>query len=203
MAVPRTTESPKQDPSFESRSAASGSGTRVGGAIDGDTTNDDDKPSGVHRQLRASAVPAPDVASSRERLTRRSGDAAESEAANTDAADIIAADVIAADADTPDVTSLRKSWEIVEEFDHEGHRYRLQRRRISTTKGSPLAPREEETLELASEGMNRKQIAKRLGLAPSTVGVLLHRASIKLRARSRNELLSSYRELTEKSRAGQ
>lgn len=103
--------------------------------------------------------------------------------------------------DSPSETRLRNTWEILEEFDHQGHQYRLQRRRTGPTKGIPLARREEETLELASEGMNRKEIAKRLGLAPSTVGVLLHRASIKLNARSRNELLSNYRELTEKTRS--
>jgi len=97
-------------------------------------------------------------------------------------------------------STVRKPWEIVEEFEHEGHRYRLQRRRIESRKEAPLAKREEETLELASEGMTRQQIAERLGLAPSTVGVLLHRASIKLRARSRNELISNYRELTERAR---
>lgn len=160
MAAHRSTESSAKEHPFDSIE---------GGNADDEASaapQDDDKPSGVHRQLNPST------------------------------------EALAAFDSTAE-TRLRKAWEIVEEFDHEGHRYRLQRRRISSIKGTPLARREEETLELASEGMSRRQIAKRLGLAPSTVGVLLHRASIKLRARSRNELLSSYRELTEKSRSNQ
>lgn len=130
-----------------------------------DGSLDEDKPSGIHRQLSPST---PEQSSDHTGSGR-----------------------------------FRKPWELVEEFDHEGHRYRLQRRRIEEQKEAPLAKREEETLELASEGMTRKQIAKQLGLAPSTVGVLLHRASIKLGARSRNELISSYRELAERSRSEQ
>ncbi len=103
----------------------------------------------------------------------------------------------------PPSARVRKPWELVEEFEHEGFRYRLQRRRVEDDKETCLARREEETLELASEGMTRREIAERLGLAPSTVGVLLHRASIKLGARSRNELISNYRELTERARTEQ
>jgi DNA-binding CsgD family transcriptional regulator len=155
MSAYRTKESSAERPLFDSPK-----GTSTDDAAH-PHVQDDDKPSGIHRQLGT----APRASSY---LDVRSD------------------------------TRPRKAWEIVEEFDHEGHRYRLQRRRIGAAKDTPLARREEETLELASEGMNRKQIAKRLGLAPSTVGVLLHRASIKLRARSRDELLTSYRELTQK-----
>lgn len=96
--------------------------------------------------------------------------------------------------DAPSVSRIRKPWEVVEEFAHEGYCYRLQRRPLEEQQDTPLAKREEQTLELASAGLSRKQIAETLGLAPSTVGVLLHRAAIKLGAHSRSELLSSYRE---------
>jgi DNA-binding CsgD family transcriptional regulator len=87
----------------------------------------------------------------------------------------------------------RRSWENVEEFNHQGYCYRLQRRPIEETQDTPLAPREEEALDLAATGLSRKEIAENLGLAPSTVGVLLHRAAVKLGARSRRELIQSYR----------
>lgn len=87
----------------------------------------------------------------------------------------------------------RRPWENVEEFNHQGYCYRLQRRPIEEAQDPPLAPREEEALDLAATGLSRKEIAENLGLAPSTVGVLLHRAAVKLGARSRRELIQSYR----------
>ena len=55
-----------------------------------------------------------------------------------------------------------------------------------------LTPREEEALMHAREGHSNKSIAYILGLAPSTIGVLLYRAAVKLGARSREQLLAAY-----------
>jgi len=95
--------------------------------------------------------------------------------------------------ETSDTGRSRKSWRILEEFSHEGYFYRLQRRPLEDNQHAPLAKREKEVLKLASEGQSRKEIAEALGLAPSTVGVLLHRAAVKLGARSRDELILNYR----------
>jgi DNA-binding CsgD family transcriptional regulator len=91
----------------------------------------------------------------------------------------------------------RKPWEIVEEFEHQGFFYRLQRRIAEAPQDTPLARREEEVLDLASAGLSRKEIATQLGLATSTIRVLLHRAAVKLRANSRVELLAYYRQRLE------
>jgi DNA-binding CsgD family transcriptional regulator len=95
--------------------------------------------------------------------------------------------------ESPDTGKTRKSWRILEEFSHEGYFYRLQRRPLEDNQQAPLAKREREVLKLASDGQTRKEIAEALGLAPSTVGVLLHRAAVKLGARSRDELILNYR----------
>lgn len=95
--------------------------------------------------------------------------------------------------DSPAMGRTRKSWRILEEFSHEGYFYRLQRRPLDGHQHASLAKRERDVLKLASEGQSRKEIAETLGLAPSTVGVLLHRAAVKLGARSREELILNYR----------
>ncbi len=87
----------------------------------------------------------------------------------------------------------RRTWTAIEQFEHEGYCYRLQRRPLDDAKDMPLARREEEAVALASTGLSRKEIAGSLGLAPSTIGVLLHRAAAKLNAKSHRELLASYR----------
>ena len=86
----------------------------------------------------------------------------------------------------------RNNWKNVEQFEHEGYDYRLQRRPIERGSKISLAKREEQALALASTGMSRKEIAGSLGVTPSTVGVLLHRAAQKLGVASRRELIKSY-----------
>ena len=55
-----------------------------------------------------------------------------------------------------------------------------------------LSPREKQLIELACQGFEPKVIAYDLGLAPSTVRVLLARAMRKLGARSWRELVAIY-----------
>lgn len=89
--------------------------------------------------------------------------------------------------------NVRSSWTIVKTFEQEGHQYELRRRPLKVR--GPLASltqREEQVLACALDGKSNKSIAYTLGIAPSTVGVLLFRAATKLGAKSRPELLSSY-----------
>lgn len=86
----------------------------------------------------------------------------------------------------------RKRWAVVEQFDCEGFHYRVLRRPIEETVGPRLTTREKEVLRHAQLGYNNKLIAGALGVAPSTVGVLLFRAAAKLGVRSRHELLRAY-----------
>lgn len=59
-----------------------------------------------------------------------------------------------------------------------------------------LSKREREVLRLAQLGQHNKAIAYNLGLAESTVRVLLMRASAKVGTKSRPALLEKTRELT-------
>lgn len=87
------------------------------------------------------------------------------------------------------------SWTIIDQYEHDGYLYRLSRRPLDPSGGLRLARREREALAYASEGYSNRQIASAMGLAPSTVGVLLFRAATKLRVRSRSELLAAYANL--------
>lgn len=84
-------------------------------------------------------------------------------------------------------------WTIIDQYEQDGFRYRLTRRPVDPEEsGVRLTPREEEVLGYACEGSSNKEIAYTLGLAPSTVGVLLFRAAAKMGVRSRTDLLSAY-----------
>lgn len=84
-------------------------------------------------------------------------------------------------------------WTVVDQYEQDGFRYRLTRRPVDPEVGGVrLTPREEEVLGYACDGSTNKEIASTLGLAPSTVGVLLFRAAAKMGVRSRSELLSAY-----------
>ena len=93
---------------------------------------------------------------------------------------------------TPDVRPNRERWTVVEEFDSDGFQYRVSRRPIAATVGPQLTSREKEVLKHACLGYNNKLIANALGVAPSTVGVLLFRAASKIGAKSRRELLRAF-----------
>jgi DNA-binding NarL/FixJ family response regulator len=81
----------------------------------------------------------------------------------------------------------------MEEFVHEGVVYQLRCRPAEPPDAAPrLSRREEQVLAGALEGESNKSIAYALGVAPSTVGVLLFRAAAKLGVKSRGDLLSAY-----------
>ena len=86
----------------------------------------------------------------------------------------------------------RSSWTVVEEFVRDGYSYRLARRPLPSDGIERLTKREQQALDFALDGFSNKTIAYALGLAPSTVGVLLFRAANKLGAKSRRELLAAY-----------
>jgi DNA-binding NarL/FixJ family response regulator len=64
-----------------------------------------------------------------------------------------------------------------------------------------LSPREHEIVGLALLGESNKAIAHALGLSPSSVGVFLRRAAVKLAARSTAELIREYQRLRHSRRA--
>src|SRR5262245_1403220 len=82
----------------------------------------------------------------------------------------------------------RGSWTVVEEFVRDGFFYRVTRRPIRDEGIERLTKREQEALDYALDGLSNKTIAHALGLAPSTVGVLLFRAAAKLGVKSRRDL---------------
>ena len=85
---------------------------------------------------------------------------------------------------------------MTEQFVREGFCYRLMRRPLEQEDSGPhLTRREEEALVQACLGFSNKRIAQALGVAPSTVGVLLFRAATKFGVKSRHDLLSAYQQL--------
>jgi DNA-binding CsgD family transcriptional regulator len=87
----------------------------------------------------------------------------------------------------------RPKWTIVKAFVSEGQHYQLRCRPLALRgHDADLTKREEQVLACAMDGQSNKGIAYALGVAPSTVGVLLFRASTKLGVKSRSELLSAY-----------
>ena len=91
-----------------------------------------------------------------------------------------------------DARPTRQRWTLVEQFECDGFHYRVSRRPVDATVGPRLTTRERDVLRYAHSGYNNKLIANALGVAPSTVGVLLFRAATKIGARSRQELLRAY-----------
>jgi len=81
-------------------------------------------------------------------------------------------------------------WSLVDKFDRDGKHYVLARRNDVEAPGlEALTPRERQVLAHAALGHDNKMIAYELGLAHSTVRVLLARAAAKLGARTREELV--------------
>jgi len=84
-------------------------------------------------------------------------------------------------------------WSLVEQQERDGRRYLLALRNdVRTPEQSPLSDRERQVLTYAALGHPNKLIADELGIASSTVSVLLARAQTKLGARSRNEMLALF-----------
>jgi len=89
-----------------------------------------------------------------------------------------------------------QGWTVTERFVSEGYVYRLMRRPVEPSDAGPhFTRREEEALALACDGCSNKRIAQVLDVSPSTVGVLLFRAALKLNVKSRDDLVAAYKRL--------
>ncbi len=86
-----------------------------------------------------------------------------------------------------------RSWQVVEEVSVGTDDYILLRRiqpsKVAGAGLDSLTPREREALHHASGGASNKEIAHRMEVSASTVGVLLWRAARKLGAIDREDLL--------------
>lgn len=81
-------------------------------------------------------------------------------------------------------------WSLVDLVEHNGRRFVVARENEPTASGlSSLSAREKQVIAYARLGHHTKLIAYELGIADSTVRVLLARAASKLGAHSREELL--------------
>jgi DNA-binding CsgD family transcriptional regulator len=88
----------------------------------------------------------------------------------------------------------RARWTLVDTFESDGRRYMLARENAPSTLGpEALTARERQVVGFAALGHSSKLIAYELGIAYSTLGVLLARAAAKLGARSRAELSRALR----------
>jgi DNA-binding CsgD family transcriptional regulator len=88
-------------------------------------------------------------------------------------------------------------WSLVDHFESGGKRYVLARRNEVELHGvESLTDRERQALAFAALGHGNKMIAYEMGVAPSTVAVLLHRAARKLQTRTRAELIETFLRLT-------
>ncbi len=86
-------------------------------------------------------------------------------------------------------------WTLVEHFEQCGRRYLLAREnKPHIPEPATLSRRERQVLAYAAMGHSNKEIAYELGIAHSTVKVLLFRAGTKLKARTRTELLERFAE---------
>lgn len=86
-------------------------------------------------------------------------------------------------------------WSMLDEFDSDGRRFvvAVDNRAPTATSHAALSEREHQVLTFALLGHSNKVIAYELGLSDSTVRVLLHRASLKLDAKTRRETIERYR----------
>jgi DNA-binding CsgD family transcriptional regulator len=85
-------------------------------------------------------------------------------------------------------------WSLVDAYERDGRRYITARENAPVRRdASALSRRERQVVAMAALGHSNKLVAYELGLAHSTVRVLLARASAKLGAHSRSELLEQFR----------
>jgi DNA-binding CsgD family transcriptional regulator len=88
-------------------------------------------------------------------------------------------------------------WSLLDHFERDGKRYLLA---CDNTAGAPpddaFTPRERQIVLLAGRGHSNKLIAYELGIATSTVGVLIGRAAARLGVHSRRALLEQLKNRT-------
>jgi DNA-binding NarL/FixJ family response regulator len=90
-------------------------------------------------------------------------------------------------------TLVHGEWSMVDHFDADGRRYVLaQSNEPSLAPVELLSQRERQVVALAAIGHANKMIGYELGIAVSTVGVLLGRAARKLGTRTRRETIAAY-----------
>ena len=85
-----------------------------------------------------------------------------------------------------------RHFSLLDEFGSAGARYLVLREIVTPGHSNldALTPRQRQVAELAVAGRHNKLIAHELGIATSTVRVLLSRAALRLGARGRSELLA-------------
>jgi DNA-binding CsgD family transcriptional regulator len=90
---------------------------------------------------------------------------------------------------------LSGRWDVVDHFDADGRRFIIGRRCPSAqaTPVASLTDRERTACSAAAFGQSNKVIAAEMGIAVSTAGMLLLRATRKLRCASREELIRVFR----------
>ncbi|MFZ5893356.1 MAG: helix-turn-helix transcriptional regulator [Myxococcota bacterium] len=88
-------------------------------------------------------------------------------------------------------------WSLVDRLEHDGRRYVIARENEPHAPGpAALSEREKQVLGYAQLGHHNKLIAYELGIAQSTVRVLMSRAMSKLGVRTREELLQTIRQVS-------
>jgi DNA-binding CsgD family transcriptional regulator len=96
-------------------------------------------------------------------------------------------------------------WSLIDEVDLDNRRYIVARENEPVAPGpESLSPREKQILGFAKLGHHNKLIAYELGIADSTVRVLLARAAAKIGVKTRHDLVARYEDrwATPSSRAG-
>jgi DNA-binding CsgD family transcriptional regulator len=89
-------------------------------------------------------------------------------------------------------------WSLLDHFDRDGKHYVVARRNDAAVAGfADLTERERQVVAYASLGHDNKVIAYELGLADSTVRVLLHRAAAKVGVKGRDELIAAFKKASE------
>jgi len=84
-------------------------------------------------------------------------------------------------------------WTLIDHYESDGQRYVLARENAPSAVGSArLSRREKQVVSLAALGRSNKLIAYELGLASSTVRVLMARACAKVGASTRSELIARH-----------
>ena len=84
-------------------------------------------------------------------------------------------------------------WTLLEHWENDGKHFVLVQRNDAAVFGfETLTPRERQALGLVARGLSNKCVAYEMGIAASTVSVLLLRAARKLGTSSRAELIETF-----------